>query len=585
MTASSITVSPTVTTTYSVTVTNANGCSTIADTTITVNNCGQIGNFVWQDLNANGIQDLGEPGIEGVHVILLKNGTQVASTFTDPNGMYLFSELAPGDYVLMFEKPSGYTATTANQGTDGANSDANALTALTNVYTVSGDYTNLDIDAGYYKLAKLGNFVWEDINKNGSQDANEPGIENVQVILSGTTGSGLSVNLSTFTDQLGMYMFSDLIPGSYTVTFVKPNADYSITTKDANADDARDSDANPTSGVTESIVLTSGEYNQTIDAGMHQCTKVGDYVWLDNGSIPNVQDAGDVGLNGIVVELYSTSNPSTPLQSVLTDINPETNTPGFYQFDVCTPGTYFIKVVKASTYNFVNPGLSTEDADSDITDAISGVTTTFTVDYGVNISNIDIGLMTIPLPVKLTEFAGSRDKENNENDLYWVTASEINNDFFILERSVNGSPFVEIATIDGAGNSNTSVLYEYTDVDSKQSGTYVYRLIQTDFDGRTEVFGPVTIQVVESADLNVKLYPNPSFNTSFLEINTPVGAKIEGHIFDASGKLIGGQLFDTVVDDGYFTYRLDAQSFAEGVYTIRLIIDGQVKSLRWIVIK
>jgi hypothetical protein len=104
MTASSITVSPTVTTTYSVTVTNANGCSTITDTTITVNNCGQIGNFVWQDLNANGIQDLGEPGIEGVHVILLKNGTQVASTFTDPNGMYLFSELAPGDYVLMFEQ-------------------------------------------------------------------------------------------------------------------------------------------------------------------------------------------------------------------------------------------------------------------------------------------------------------------------------------------------------------------------------------------------------------------------------------------------------------------------------------------------
>ncbi|MBK9584283.1 MAG: hypothetical protein IPO48_21070 [Saprospiraceae bacterium] len=98
-------------------------------------------------------------------------------------------------------------------------------------------------------------------------------------------------------------MFSDLIPGSYTVTFVKPNAGCSITTKDANADDARDSDANPTSGVTESIVLTSGEYNQTIDAGMHQCTKVGDYVWLDNGSIPNVQDAGDVGLNGIVEEV------------------------------------------------------------------------------------------------------------------------------------------------------------------------------------------------------------------------------------------------------------------------------------------
>lgn len=583
----SITVSPTATTTYTVTVNDTNSCSATKETIVTVNNCGKIGNFVWEDLNANGIQDTGEPGIEGVQIVLFKNGIQVASTFTDPSGMYLFSDLGPGDYVLMFNTPEGFISTVASQGNEDNNSDVNATTSLTIAYTINGSYNNLDVDAGYYKLANLGNYVWEDINQNGIQDGTEPAIENVQVILNGTTSTGEIINQTTYTDVSGIYMFSNLIPGSYTVTFVKPNTDYTITNMDMETDDGRDSDANPTSGVTEVIELTSGENNLTVDAGMYRCSNIGGFVWLDSGTIPNVQDSGDVGLNDVVIELYSSSNPTVPIQTVQTTNNPiDPSQAGYYNFEVCEVGNYFIKVLADLTlYNWVPPNQGNSDAlDSDIIDFENQTSLVFTVGYGMNIDDIDAGLKLIPLPVKLTEFSGSRDKEHSENDLWWVTASEINNDFFILERSVNGSPFVEIATIDGAGNSNSTLLYEFVDINSKQSGTYVYRLIQTDFDGRTEVFGPVTIKVVESADINVKLYPNPSINTSFLEINTPIGAKIEGHIFDAAGKLVGDQLFDKVLDDGYISYRLDAQSFAEGVYNIRLIIDGNVKTLRWIVI-
>lgn len=587
MTTSSITVSPISTTNYRVTVTNANGCTAQVDTMVTVNNCGQIGNFVWEDMNGNGIQDNGEPGIGGVEIILFKNGVQVASTFTNPEGMYMFTGLEPGDYTLMFNQPQGYTTTVPNLGNGLTNSDINQNTGLTTSITVSGNYTNEAVDAGYYKLAKIGDYVWEDMNKNGIQDNGEPGISNVQVILTGTTGSGQVVNLTTNTDESGMYMFNNLIPGSYTVSFVKPTTDYTITTIDAmaNSDDGRDSDANVNSGTTGTIVLTSGENDLTIDAGMYRCSKIGDYVWLDNGTLPDVQDANDTGLNGVVVLLYSTSNPTTPVQTVVTYLNPETNKSGYYQFEVCTPGNYFIKVVKSNEYNFVVPGVGTEELDSDITDLLNGLTNTITVDYGVNSLNVDFGLKSIPLPVKLIEFSGERDKERNENTLWWITESEVNSDYFTLERSYNGSAYEKIATIEGAGNSNTEIHYEYVDIDSKRGGTYIYRLLQTDYDGRTEIYGPVTIQVSETREVNVLLYPNPSVNTSYLEINAPVGSKIEGQIYDATGKLVRGGIFDTVLEDGYIMYNLDAQSYAEGVYTIHLMIDGNIQSYRWIVIK
>lgn len=79
---------------------------------------------------------------------------------------------------------------------------------------------NLTFDQGYYKPAKVGDFVWEDLNGNGAQDGLEPGIGDVAVVLEGTTNSGTPVSITTVTDATGMYMFGGLQPGTYKISFV-----------------------------------------------------------------------------------------------------------------------------------------------------------------------------------------------------------------------------------------------------------------------------------------------------------------------------------------------------------------------------
>ena len=68
---------------------------------------GQLGDFVWKDLNQNGIQDLGEPGIPGVTVTLIKPSGFVVTATTDATGFYLFTGLAAGNYSVAVATPVG----------------------------------------------------------------------------------------------------------------------------------------------------------------------------------------------------------------------------------------------------------------------------------------------------------------------------------------------------------------------------------------------------------------------------------------------------------------------------------------------
>ena len=122
-------------------------------------------------------------------------------------------------------------------------------------------------DAGYIKTgAQIGDFVWEDLDGDGVQDAGEPGISGVSVALNGTTGNGTAINLTTTTDAAGLYLFNNLIPGDYTVTFTTP-AGYTITYQNQGADDNIDSDISQTTGATATINVTSGQVQLIHDAG------------------------------------------------------------------------------------------------------------------------------------------------------------------------------------------------------------------------------------------------------------------------------------------------------------------------------
>ncbi|MBK8192349.1 MAG: hypothetical protein IPK76_03840 [Lewinellaceae bacterium] len=303
----------------------------------------EIGNYVWEDLNADGIQNDGPTGISGVEVILSGvDGTGSVvnqSTTTDGNGFYLFPDLAPGSYKLSFVTPTGgYVPTTANDPdanpNDTDDSDANPAMGGMTVYEVleSGE-SNLTYDAGYYIPASIGNFVWEDNDADGKQDPGEPGLQGVEVTLTGTDGQGNPVTQTQLTDIDGSYLFDNLVPGDYKLTFATPSGLVSSPVNQAGGNDTQDSDADPTmGGMTAVETLTSGENNEDYDAGYYEGVQVGDYVWLDDNA-NGVQEAGEPGIENVEVKLLDGSgNPVTTDANGNAIVNQFTNANGYYLF-------------------------------------------------------------------------------------------------------------------------------------------------------------------------------------------------------------------------------------------------------------
>jgi choice-of-anchor A domain-containing protein len=226
-----------------------------------------LGDRVWFDLNANGHQDNGESGVPGVTVKLFStSGTEVATTTTDAQGLYLFPNLMPGDYWVSFAPPSGYRISPQDQGDDASDSDADPATGSTVVTTLEPGETDLTWDLGLYQLAAIGNYTWEDTNANGLQDGDEPVVANVTVQLYTAGGSLVA---AAQTDSAGLYGFNDLTPGDYYLVFDPTTlpAGYRLTQRDQ-GDDALDSDADPTTGATIVTTLTAGETDLTWDGGL-----------------------------------------------------------------------------------------------------------------------------------------------------------------------------------------------------------------------------------------------------------------------------------------------------------------------------
>ena len=249
-----------------------------------------LGDRVWEDKDADGIQDAGEAGIAGVKVTLKGAGKDgvfgtaddiTAVTTTNANGNYEFNNLDAGKYTVNFGTLNGYKLTKADQGTvDAADSDANAVTGTTGVITLGANEHNLTVDAGMYRLASVGDKVWQDSNHNWVQDAGEAGIGGVKVQL--LNAAGTTVLATTTTNSTGNYVFSNLDPGSYILQFDKSNVMYlgvnmnnwKWGVKDYGSNDAIDSDVTGDgqsyTNVTRTSVfsLSSGQNDMTRDAAI-----------------------------------------------------------------------------------------------------------------------------------------------------------------------------------------------------------------------------------------------------------------------------------------------------------------------------
>jgi hypothetical protein len=224
-----------------------------------------IGDRVWEDLDADGVHDPGEPGIGGVTVRLFDDsGTELGSTVTDDDGAYGFSNLTPGPYHVEVGIPGGFVASPRHRGSDGTeDSDVNAGGVMAVTTLDSGEH-DTGWDAGLYRAASIGDLVWEDLDGDGIQDPGEEGIGGVTVRL--FNGAGTEVG-STVTDDDGAYLFSNLAHGKYHIEIDIPEG-FVTTLQDQGSDDTEDSDVDA-DGVMEPTTLGPGEDDPTWDAGLH----------------------------------------------------------------------------------------------------------------------------------------------------------------------------------------------------------------------------------------------------------------------------------------------------------------------------
>ena len=270
---------------------------------------------MWLD-DGDGVQDPSEAPVAGATVHLYDAANNlVATTLTDTDGRWVFSsagpDMIPGtaddlggygadmlpntaddgpglkpnqSYSVRLNNPADYTGSGPLANTVATNtgvtvvsgsaiSDSNGVVTSStdvraSVTTGAAGANDFTLDFGFVVLAKLGDRVWYDTDKDGIQDSGESGVRGVRVILKDTGGAEIA---RTTTDANGKYLFTGLDPGDYVVVFDTTTlpAGYSVTKQNASGATATNgSDADRTTGATSTVTLTAGQSDLTWDMGI-----------------------------------------------------------------------------------------------------------------------------------------------------------------------------------------------------------------------------------------------------------------------------------------------------------------------------
>ncbi len=188
-----------------------------------------------------------------------------------------------------------------------------------------------------------------------------------------------------------------------------------------------------------------------------------------------------------------------------------------------------------------------------------------------------------PLPVELTGFASVI--SGNDVTLKWKTSSESNNRGFEVERLFEGSKWLRIGFVEGAGNSTSTLEYSYSDR-NLNTGSYQYRLKQIDFNGNFEYYnleGNILIGVPSELRLSQN-YPNPFNPTTKIDFDLPFDGIATLSVYDLSGKEVA-VLLNEFKPAGYHTLSVNASELSSGIYIYTLKANGYSESRKMMLLK
>ena len=179
-------------------------------------------------------------------------------------------------------------------------------------------------------------------------------------------------------------------------------------------------------------------------------------------------------------------------------------------------------------------------------------------------------LLSINIYALPVSFNGFQLNQNGANiELNWQTSSEFNNDYFAIERSVDSISFVQIGTVDGAGNSNAIVNYNFIDSTANINQIYYYRIKQVDFDAQfsysiIEQYSP-PLSLLKHDKLNFKytFFPNPTNDIFILKVEN-IDEKINFILFDIEGK----EVLKKIIKDN--DTNINISQLPSGIYIFNL---------------
>jgi serine-aspartate repeat-containing protein C/D/E len=514
----------------------------------------KVGDYVWHDINGDGIQEVQEPGYGGILMNLVDAITSEVIYTTESSsapqnlGFYEIPYVPIGNHYIHFVLPDSLCLTKYRVGAD---------TTLDNDFTLINfswrseefstvlNTTRKDIDAGVFFKSTIGNYVWLDENLDGVQNQSEDGVNGVTVSVYNRQGNQVAEILTRFNPdngKNGFYEFNDFVPGEFYVKFSSTTynnfTDANLTSDDLDSDVT---DQNGT-GTTDFFTIVSHTANTTFDAGYIPNGILGSYLWNDDNG-DGIQSEGENGLSSSKIYLYNSD--MFLLDSTISDLT------GKYHFAV-QPGEYILMFDLPQNKLFTK-SVSNALFNSDVTGK-----------YGVGSTDM----------IKVLMYDHKMDVDAGFTSQVLLAAEDLSvsgksydefNELFIRTDGLNGNIFIERMEDDWVTLNDTKPL-----IVSKKSSTYTftdfYNSDNNDFYYRVKFIGEDKTEILSNV-LHLSKYANSELNAYPSPFADKITISIPGEyeIFDTKGQLI--KRFHSFSKNEV----KDANELASGVYYLHKV--------------